>query len=76
MPIRPKNLDLSQLAKRIVEEASGEAEKMPPPPEKSPSAVRAGALGGQKGAAKRAASLTLERRQAIAKKAAAKRWKP
>lgn len=75
MPARPKNLDLSQLARRIVEEATGEEPKPEPPPAKNPKAVTAGALGGKKGATKRAAVLTLEQRQAIAKKAAAARWK-
>lgn len=76
MPSRPKNLDLSQLAKRIVDEAAGDEPQPEPPPEKNVKAVRAGSIGGKKGAERRSASLTLEQRQAIAKKAAAARWKP
>lgn len=72
---RPKKLDLSQLAKRIVEEATGETPKTEPPPAKNQAAVELGRLGGQKGGAARAAKLTPKRRSAIAKKAAATRWK-
>lgn len=73
--MRPKALDLSQLAKRIVDEAAGDEPQPEPPAPKNEKAARAGGLGGKVGAAKRAASLTLEQRQAIAKKAAAVRWK-
>ena len=72
---RPKKLDLNQLAKRIVEEATGESPKTEPPPEKNQAAVELGRLGGKKGGAARAAKLTAEQRTAIAKRAAAGRWK-
>jgi len=75
MSTRPKNLDLSQLAKRIVDEATGEAEKTLPPPEKNQAAVELGRLGGKKGGKARAENLTPEQRSEIAKKAAQKRWK-
>ena len=74
MPDRPKNLDASQLAKRIVDEAAGDEPPVEPPEPKNESAARAGSLGGKVGAAKRAANLNLEQRQAIAKKAARARW--
>ncbi len=74
MPTRSSKLDLSQLAKRIVDEATGEAPKTEQPPEKNAAAVALGRLGGKKGGAARAASLTPEQRSEIAKKAAAKRW--
>jgi hypothetical protein len=45
-----------------------------PKPEKVPSAVRAGRLGGLKGGKARAASLTPRKRKQIAKKAAKARW--
>ena len=45
-----------------------------PKPEKVPSAVRAGHLGGLKGGKARAASLTPAKRKKIAKKAASARW--
>lgn len=70
--IRP--LDLNHLAKRIVNEATGEAPKTEPPPVKNQAAVELGRLGGKKGGAARAAKLTPEQRSEIAKKAAAKRW--
>lgn len=75
MPTRSSKLDLSQLAKRIVDEATGEAPKTEPPPEKNAAAVALGKLGGKKGGAARAAALTPEQRSEIAKIAATTRWK-
>jgi hypothetical protein len=74
MPTRSSKLDLSQLAKAIVDESTGDAPKMQPPPTKNAAAVALGKLGGKTGGAARAASLTPEQRSEIAKKAAAKRW--
>jgi len=74
MPTRSSKLDLNQLAKRIVNEATGEAPKTEPPPAKNEAAVALGKLGGKKGGAARAASLTPAQRSEIAKKAAATRW--
>jgi hypothetical protein len=45
-----------------------------PKPEKVPSAVRAGRLGGLKGGKARAKALTPRKRRQIAKKAAKARW--
>ena len=45
-----------------------------PKPEKVPSAVRAGRLGGLKGGKARAKALTPRKRKQIAKKAARARW--
>ena len=45
-----------------------------PPAEKNPAAVALGRLGGLKGGAARAASLTPKKRKEIARKAAEKRW--
>ena len=76
MPTRSSNhLDMNQLAKRILDEATGEAPKTEPPPVKNQAAVELGKLGGKKGGSARAASLTPERRSEIAKKAAQGRWK-
>lgn len=75
MPASRKNLDMNQLAKRILDEATGDEPKTEPPPAKSAAAVELGKLGGKKGGAARAAALTSEQRSAIAKKAAAARWK-
>jgi hypothetical protein len=75
MPKRSSKLDLNQLAKRIVDEATGEEPKTEPPPVKNEAAVALGKLGGKKGGAARAAALTPEQRSEIAKKAASTRWK-
>lgn len=71
---RPK--DLNQLAKAIVQEATGEGTEVATPeaPSKNPHAQALGRLGGKKGGPARAAKLTPEQRSEIAKKAAAKRW--
>jgi len=74
MPKRSSKLDLNQLAKRLVDEATGEKPITPAPPEKNKAAQELGRLGGKKGGAARAKSLTPEQRSEIAKKAAAKRW--
>lgn len=72
-PKRPRDTDV--LAKRIVEEATGDA---PQPtknqPKKNPAAVALGRLGGKKGGPARAKKLSAARRKAIAKKAAEARW--
>jgi hypothetical protein len=77
MSARPKNLDANQLAKRILDEASGDEPKTeaPAPTKKNKAAVALGKIGGKRGGAARAASLTPEQRSEIARKAAAGRWK-
>ena len=74
MTLRSKKNDLNQLAKRIVDEATGEEPITPVPPEKNKAAQELGRLGGLKGGAARAKSLTPEQRSEIAKKAATTRW--
>lgn len=74
MSKRPKNLDLNQLAKRIVDEAVGEEPIEPEPIQKDQAAVKRGRLGGLKGGKSRADKLTEEQRIEIAKKAASNRW--
>ena len=71
---RPKRLDMNELAKRILDEATGDQPKTAPPAVKNAAAVALGKLGGQKGGAARAAKLTAEQRSKIAKLAASKRW--
>jgi hypothetical protein len=66
--------DPNQLAKMILDMATGNAPLEPAEPVKNPAAVALGKLGGPKGGKARAASLSPARRKAIAKKAAAKRW--
>ena len=71
-PHRPR--DPFQLARQVVQEATGEAPRQVPPiPDDSPAAV-AKRKGASQGGAKRAQGLTPERRQEIARKAAQKRW--
>lgn len=75
MPKRSSRLDLNQLAKRIVDEATGEEPITPPPPQKNQAAVELGRLGGKKGGKARAESLSPEQRSEIARIAASARWK-
>ncbi len=70
---RPK--DPNQLAKLIVDIATGEVEDTISPIKKNPAAVSLGRLGGLKGGKARAKKLTAKRRKEIAKKASAARWK-
>ena len=70
-PKRPR--DPNQLAKSIIDIATGQKPDRDPTPEeqgKDPAAV---ALG-KKGGAARAAGMTAEQRSEVAKKAAARRW--
>jgi len=71
MPKRPKRpRDPSQLAKLIVDIATGEAENVKPaPPDK------ARRSGGLKGGKARAKKLSSKRRRDIAKRAALSRWR-
>lgn len=71
-PKRPR--DANQLAKSVVDLATGDAEEEAPNKGKDPAAVALGRKGGLKGGKARAESLTPERRSDIAKKAAEARW--
>ena len=71
-PKRPR--DRNQLAKAVVDHATGEAEEEKTEDGKNPHAVTLGRLGGLKGGKARAKALTAKRRSEIAKKAAQKRW--
>jgi hypothetical protein len=73
---RPK--DPNQLAKFIVDAATGAGEDKLATPEqqgKNPAAVALGRLGGLKGGKARAARMRPEDRIRIAREAAAARWK-
>ena len=72
--MKTKHKDLSQLAKFITDQATGEEPKQEPPKKKNPAAVELGRLGGLKGGKARAAKLSKKRRQEIAKKAINTRW--
>jgi hypothetical protein len=71
MPKRSiKKLDTYQTASAVIRSLTGAA----PETAKNPAAVALGRLGGLKGGAARAKSLTAERRKEIALLAAKKRW--
>ena len=74
-----KDRDFAVNAFRVVEQAIGEHMDGTPLEDqsagKNQAAVALGKLGGKKGGKARAAKLSPERRKAIAKKAAAARWK-
>ena len=79
---KSKPRDISQLARAIVEEATGESLAAHTQPQdtsqksrkKNPAAVALGKLGGKKGGHARAKKLSPEQRKAIAEKAARARW--
>lgn len=70
-PKRPR--DVNQLAKQIVDEATGQTDALPPDT-RDPLAVELGRRGGLKGGKARAAKLSPEQRSEIARKAAQARW--
>lgn len=70
-PKRPR--DSSQLAKLMIDLATGEAPESPNK-EKDPAAVKRGRAGGAKGGKARAKKLTPAERQEQAQKAARTRW--
>jgi len=71
---RKRPRDLNQLARRLVDEATGEAPPEPPEPEKDPAAVALGRRGGLKGGKARAEKLTPEERSESSRRAARIRW--
>jgi hypothetical protein len=77
-PRRKRPRDPAQLAKLIVDIATGEVEDRDPTPEeqgKNPMAVKLGRKGGLKGGEARSRALTPSRRSEIARAAANSRWK-
>lgn len=71
-PKRPR--DTNQLAKYVVDIATGSIEEKKTDDGKNPAAVALGRLGGLKGGKARAKALTAKKRKEIATKAAKKRW--
>lgn len=70
--------DAAEIAFRVMQEATGEAPKTPPPgerTEKNPDAVKRGRKGGAKGGKARASALSASKRAKIAKRAAKARWR-
>lgn len=77
-PGTSRDHDFATIARNVVEQAIGEKLDSSPLPEhkpKNPAAVALGKLGGPKGGRARAEALSPAKRRAIAKKAAAARWK-
>jgi hypothetical protein len=72
-PKRPR--DANQLAKLIVDMATGEAPSHTTVDGKDPAAVALGRKGGLKGGKARAEKLSAARRTEIAKKAALAKWR-
>lgn len=71
---RKRPRDPNQLAKLIVDIATGEAEDLDPDEGKNPAAVELGRKGGLKGGKARAAKMTAEERSEAARRAAQARW--
>jgi hypothetical protein len=69
----PRPRDPAQLAKLIVDIATGEVEDRVEDG-KDPEAVQRGALGGKRGGSVKAQNLTAEQRREAAKRAARARW--
>lgn len=75
MPERSRrSTDPNELARQVVDEATGEAPPFNPDEGKDPAAVALGRKGGLKGGKARAAKLTPEERSAAARNAARVRW--
>ena len=78
MMMKKRPRDPAQLAKFIVDIATGEVEDREPTPEeqgKDPAAVALGRKGGLKGGKARASKLTPSERTQAARKAAKARWR-
>ena len=71
---RKRPVDLNQLAKRLVDEATGEVQPVDPDEGKDAAAVELGRRGGLKGGKARAAAMTPEQRSEAASRAARARW--
>ncbi len=72
---RKRPRDVNELARQIVDEATGEVPPEPSPEEgKDPAAVELGRRGGLKGGKARAERMSAEERSEAARKAAQARW--
>jgi hypothetical protein len=71
---RKRPRDPNQLAKLIVDIATGEADDAPDDDGKDPAAVELGRKGGLKGGKARAERMTPEQRSEAARRAATARW--
>jgi len=71
---RKRPRDPNQLAKLVVDIATGEADEPMPDEGKDPAAVELGRKGGLKGGKARAERMTPEQRREAARRAARARW--
>jgi hypothetical protein len=71
---RKRPRDVNELARQLVDEATGAAPAFDPDEGKDPAAVALGRRGGLKGGKARAAKMTPEERSEAARKAAQARW--
>lgn len=71
---RKRPRDVNELAKQLVDEATGDVPKVDPDDGKDPAAVALGRKGGLRGGRARAEKMTPEQRSEAARKAAQKRW--
>jgi hypothetical protein len=72
---RKRPRDSNQLAKLVLDIATGEADDdIPPENDKNPAAVALGRKGGLKGGRARADGMTAKQRSDAAKRAAEARW--
>jgi hypothetical protein len=71
---RKRPRDPNQLAKLVVDLATGEADETPPEDTRDPAAVALGRKGGLKGGKARAERMTPEQRSESARRAARARW--
>lgn len=71
---RKRPTDPNELARQIVDEATGEAPPFDPDEGKDPAAVALGRKGGLKGGKARAEKMTPEERSEAARKASQARW--
>jgi hypothetical protein len=71
---RKRPTDPNELAKQLVDEATGEAPSGDPDEEKDPAAVALGRKGGLVGGKRRAEKMTPKERAESARKAAQARW--
>jgi hypothetical protein len=71
---RKRPRDVNELARQVVDEATGEAPPPDPDAGKDPAAVALGRKGGLKGGKARAAKMTPSERAESARKAAQARW--
>jgi hypothetical protein len=71
---RKRPSDPNEMAKQLVDEATGQVEQFDPDASKDPAAVALGRKGGLKGGKARAEKMTAEERREAARRAAEARW--